>query len=273
MVDNGEIKYLDSPYEIHHNTINSPQQVQVYQAIMEDVDGNVNYTLLRAAGYIKDNRIPPEGFISTVPDYESTGIEGLAKEDHNFNRQNGTEGSGADTVTYKIGGLGISQSYQLEIKLHYQTLSPRFVENLFQYSTPEVEKFKSYYQNVDNSPVTIDSLFLTITATDIDTKTPVLPVSPILVQSYPNPFNPATTIQVETSMMGKVNIFIYNLTGKRIRTIATDNQIYGIQKFLWDANNDQGDVVATGQYFVEVFFENVQTAERYRQIRKLVYLK
>ena len=128
---------------------------------------------------------------------------------------------------------------------------------------PEVEKFKSYYQNTDNSPVTIDSLYLTVTTTGIDIKTPVLPVSPFLVQSYPNPFNPATTIQVETLTIGKLDLFIYNLRGKRIRSITTDDQIYGIQKFLWDAKNDQGDAVATGQYFVEVIFENVQTAKRY----------
>jgi len=269
----GEIIALDADYETHYDVITEPDQVQLYQAIMKDVDGKVNYTLLRAAGFIKDNRIPPEGFTATGPHYDSTAVEGLAIQDPNFNRHDGSEGSGTDTVTYKISGLGSAQSYQLEVKLLYQTFPPRFIADLFQYSTPEVEKFKGYYQNVSNSPVTIDSLALSIGATGIDTKAPLLPVSPVLVQAYPNPFNPATTIQVATSMPGVMDIFIYNLTGKRIRSLVRNSQVHGMTRFTWDAKDDGGNAIATGQYFVEVVFKNLQTAERSRQLRKIVYLK
>jgi hypothetical protein len=269
----GEIDGLDSSYETHHDVITKADQVQIYQSIMEDVDGKVNYTLLRAAGYLKDNRLPPEGFISTGVYYDSTAILGLAKDDSNFNRSNGIQGSGVDTVTYKIGGLNNLNSYQLGIKLFYQSLDPKFVKDLLNYSTPEVNKFNIYYQNADKSPVKVDSLLLTISPTKVDIKSSNVPVSHILIQAYPNPFNPITTIQVKTSMIGKVEINIYNLSGKKIHAIVENNPAQGIQKFIWDAKDEDGFEVSAGQYFVEVVIEDIRTNDRYRQFGKIVYLK
>jgi hypothetical protein len=113
----GEIVGLDMPYEPHHDLITNGDQVAVYQAVMQDVDGNVTYTLLRGESYIKDNRIPPSGFTSQGPYYDSTAVAGLAAQDPNFNRSDGVEGSGVDTVTYRIGSLNQAKPYQLYVLL------------------------------------------------------------------------------------------------------------------------------------------------------------
>ena len=49
-------------YEPHYDLISSPDQVQIYEPIMQNSDGEVTYTLLRAASYAKDNRLLPQGF-------------------------------------------------------------------------------------------------------------------------------------------------------------------------------------------------------------------
>ena len=69
--ENGEIDGLDTPYEPHYTNISDPNEVQIYEAIMKDVDESVTYTLLRAAGYIKDNRIPPQGFVKSHASYDT----------------------------------------------------------------------------------------------------------------------------------------------------------------------------------------------------------
>ncbi len=51
-----------SPYEFHHTTITSADQVQVYEPIMLTVEGEVTYALMRAYSYVKYNRLLPEGF-------------------------------------------------------------------------------------------------------------------------------------------------------------------------------------------------------------------
>ena len=48
-------------YEPHYDVITAADQVQIYEPIMGDTEGKVTYTLLRAATYLKDNRLLPAG--------------------------------------------------------------------------------------------------------------------------------------------------------------------------------------------------------------------
>ncbi len=89
----GEINGLDAEYEPHYDLIKNENDVQIYEGVMVDVDNAVTYTLLRASSYIKDNRIPPKGFTTTHPSYDTTAIFGSAVFDPNFNKENSTEGT------------------------------------------------------------------------------------------------------------------------------------------------------------------------------------
>lgn len=139
-------------YEHHYQEITSADQVQVYEPIMVDSDGNQTYTLLRAAGYLKDNRIPPKGFDkAAVPN--QIAVEGDAAQDPDF-------GDGSDLVTYRVdliqvldpaaGGIVISAA------LNYQTLSHGFVRDLRQDAgDPTVASFLGMY---DASQVRVEKI-------------------------------------------------------------------------------------------------------------------
>ena len=124
-------------YEPHYDEITQSNQVQIYEAIMQDSDDKVTYTLLRAAAFVKDNRIPPAGF-----DKNSVGddirVIGAARNDANFN-------NGSDLVTYKVPvGLAATVNYSAELK--YQALAYGFMKDLFQDSAnPEIAMFESLY--------------------------------------------------------------------------------------------------------------------------------
>ena len=49
-------------YEPHYQRIETPDQVQIYESMMVDTEGELTTTLLHAASYIKDNRLLPLGF-------------------------------------------------------------------------------------------------------------------------------------------------------------------------------------------------------------------
>jgi len=51
-----------SVWEPHHDVITSPAQVQVYQAIVGNSDGDRTHSLLNGDRYLKDNRLTPQGY-------------------------------------------------------------------------------------------------------------------------------------------------------------------------------------------------------------------
>lgn len=271
--ESGEIDNLDSTYERHYDVIRDLDQVQIYEAVMQDVDSMVTYTLLRGASYIKDNRIPPVGFTTQHSSYDTTAVYGFALLDPNFNPSAGAEGSGTDTVTYRIGGLNSNQTYHVQVKLLYQSISPRFVEDLFHYSTPEVLTFKNYYQQADKSPLTIDSTSFDVVSLGIKSPTANVAQLPMLFKVYPNPFNPTATIAVESIQTGKISVNIYDLLGKKIRTIPDVVLPAGQHYFEWNAISDHGQLVASGEYLVEVVYKELHSGQEFRTYQKIVFLK
>lgn len=116
-------------YEPHRNEISDPGQVAMFQAVMADINGHINYSLLYSASYLKDNRIPPLGFSTSSSNFDSaTAPVGQAVQDSDFNREAGAEGSGSDTVHYRLavpeGTLG---QLTVSVRLWYQSVSPLYV--------------------------------------------------------------------------------------------------------------------------------------------------
>jgi len=126
-------------YEPHYQTINEEDQVQVYGPVMGDTDGNVTHTLLRAATYLKDNRLLPAGFDKlAVPD--DVRVAGAAANDPDFN-------SGSDIVTYRVP-VGSASGLTITAELNYQTLSYGHLQDLFQDADlPEVAAFSRMFDN------------------------------------------------------------------------------------------------------------------------------
>ncbi|KPV40126.1 hypothetical protein AN478_08250 [Thiohalorhabdus denitrificans] len=132
-------------YEPHRNEIRSEEEVAVYEAVLGDVNGHVTHVLLHADTYLKDNRIPPEGFTESgagfVPD---TAVAGAAREDGDFNRNADGPGSGRDTVHYRIPLAEAQGSLTVRAELRYQTIRPSFVEGLHA-EDEKVGRFKAMY--------------------------------------------------------------------------------------------------------------------------------
>lgn len=267
--DSGDIANLEIPYEPHHAVIRSPKETQIYQSVMKDVDGKVNYTLLRAAGYLKDNRIPPEGFRIGGAAYDSTQILGKALLDSNFNRN----GSGTDTTIYRIGGVVRGKTYTVTVKLNYQSLSPRFVKDLFRYNTPQVQAFRSYYEKTPNVPFTLDSLQKTITTTSAGEKSGRIPQSQLLVQAYPNPFNPQVHVRIQVPQKGNLTVQIYNTLGKRIRTLYQGQIGAGELRLTWTGTSRSGLPVPSGSYLLRASLDKVHGAQPLVTTQKLLLLK
>ncbi len=125
-------------YEPHYTAITAPDQVQIYEAIMGDVDGLPTTTLLRGAGYLKDNRLLPEGFdkATAPPDLQ---VWGLAADDADFT-------GGADRVRYVVPVEAARGPFTIEVELLYQSIAYRWAHNLARHDSFETTRFLGYYK-------------------------------------------------------------------------------------------------------------------------------
>lgn len=70
--------------------------------------------------------------------------------------------------------------------------------------------------------------------------------------NYPNPFNPHTTIRYTLPERGIVSIVVYDVLGRRVRTLVDDVRDGGDHVVSWDGLNDMGEDAATGVYFLRL---------------------
>ncbi len=73
-----------------------------------------------------------------------------------------------------------------------------------------------------------------------------------LHQAYPNPFNPTTTLQYEMGSAGPVSIDVFDVNGRKIRSLYAGIQSPGQHEVRWDAKNDNGRSMSSGVYLFKV---------------------
>ena len=102
--------------------------------------------------------------------------------------------------------------------------------------------------------------------TDI-VETPYQPQDFTLVETYPNPFNPSTTIAYDLPERTEVSLVIYDIAGREVLTLISKTQTRGSYKVSWDGTNRRGHEVNSGVYLLVL-----KTTEQ-RSTKKLTLLK
>jgi len=118
-------------FEPHRDVIDAAAQVAIYETVLGDTNDHITHVLLHAASYLKDNRLPPEGFSNTQADLiePQTKPSGIGN-DGDFNVANNQEGSGTDTVHYRVPVNDPNAAYSVDVRLLYQTIQPGFIDGL-----------------------------------------------------------------------------------------------------------------------------------------------
>jgi hypothetical protein len=102
---------------------------------------------------------------------------------------------------------------------------------------------------------------------DGDPKNDDLPKQFTLSQNYPNPFNPITSIEYTLPSRSHVTITIYNLLGRKIKTIFDGPKPSGIHSIDWNGTDYTQKEVPTGIYFYRI------SARDFIESRKMLLLK
>lgn len=116
---------------------------------------------------------------------------------------------------------------------------------------------------VENRPV------LTViytTATNVQNQNAALPEKFELMQNFPNPFNPATTITYSLANNTSVVLQIFDTYGRLIKTLINQNQAAGFHRVIWDGKTAAGEIAASGIYLYKM------AASDFVQTRKMALL-
>lgn len=79
-----------------------------------------------------------------------------------------------------------------------------------------------------------------------------LPTARLIHNVFPNPIQNQTTIHYQLPHTSRVNLSIYDVQGRIIKTITSETHEPGTYEALWDAKDNQGRKVANGIYFYRI---------------------
>jgi len=124
-------------FQPHYQTINSQDQVQIYQELIKDSEGHLTTSFLRRVDEIKDNRIRGKGFDpefylkNESPYIQMLGeLKGQAANDPYYSNPILT---GSDVLNYKItfDDVLIKNIGSVSVKLFNQSIPPAYLQDRF----------------------------------------------------------------------------------------------------------------------------------------------
>jgi FlgD Ig-like domain len=90
----------------------------------------------------------------------------------------------------------------------------------------------------------------------------------LVLESYPNPFNPATTVRFALPKADVVSLAVFDVSGRLIRTLLSNaRKPAGFFEAEWNGTDGNGRQVASGVYFFRL------TTSTESLTRKAVLLK
>lgn len=205
-----EVNGHDADWEPHYDRITDPGQVQIYEMVMGDVNGDKTTVLDRAAAPLKDNRLTPLGFSTLHSTYDTAVIANVPATDIDFNRDAlGTEGSGSDVVHYHVPMNGFGGSLTMRARVWYQSAPPKWMEEMFDHTSDEIELFRTMYQAADNSPVLVREV------EEVDLTTGHDDLRELGIRIFPNPVRDRqlTITGLDARVLG---VEVYDLNGRTV---------------------------------------------------------
>ncbi len=86
---------------------------------------------------------------------------------------------------------------------------------------------------------------------------PTVPQYDWSLANYPNPFNPSTIVSFTLKHESPVRIDIYDVRGRKVRTLADAFYDAGQHHVSWNGTNDRGQDVASGVYLLKLTTDDV----------------
>lgn len=120
--------------------------------------------------------------------------------------------------------------------------------------------------------VAVDDFYQAVEGMGLNSLTPIAPATGLpgeflLKANYPNPFNPKTDIRYQVADSRLVNLGVYDVLGRRVRTLVEGEKTIGSYTVTWDGRNDLGQEMPSGTYLLRM------VAGEFTATRKMMLIK
>jgi len=93
-----------------------------------------------------------------------------------------------------------------------------------------------------------DISYTDITSSAVNENSTTFPTTTKLMNNYPNPFNPTTTITFTLKKASEVTLDVYNMNGQKVITLIKCFLLEGEHSAIWNGNDDSCRPVPSGFY-------------------------
>ena len=107
-----------------------------------------------------------------------------------------------------------------------------------------------------------------VTLTSTHPKDEIVPAKFSVSQNYPNPFNPTTTIEFDLASSSLAYIILFDVTGRKLKTLVNSNLQAGHYVFELNASE-----LPSGMYFYRLNAKNLSGKMIFSATKKLVLMK
>lgn len=158
-------------------------------------------------------------------------------------------------IVWHCPEVGISENISVyNAKAHPHLSEPPAL--LISYNV-NTNSFTEHIANADIYRPRFINLFLDDNATALEPATELLVKrtrSFELSPAYPNPFNSTTVVSYRLDKPGRVQLRIFDITGRRVKTLVDANQNSGNHQVVWSAENERKQSAGSALYIVRLEF-------------------
>jgi len=192
------------------------------------------------------------------------------------------------TGEYLVDSVVINWRYNTEADfdryyLHRDTISG-FQPNMFNliaepdtsyYVDSDIYPGRSYFYKIaaldDQNNISGYSEELVVVPTDVWQEVGVeTPEFTSITSNYPNPFNSQTIIEYYVANLGpipaQINIDIYDILGRKVRTLVSERKEVGEHMVHWDGKDDSGNECPSGLYFARISQWNIDYLDSFKKL-------
>lgn len=253
LINNGDGSFQD--------TVNYPVGIYPQSMCSADFDGDGDHDLAVSGVFILTNNgdgtfenadtcwIPGQNIALCSADFDHDGDYDLAA----------TSGDSASVFILRNNGDG---TFQNPVSCWAEGKAGKICSSDLDGDGDEDLAVACHVREVGNIVSVLSNLYTEYSDVLDDDEQARFPLDCMLSQNYPNPFNPITKIEFLVAKPGLVNLNIYNILGRKVRSLVSEHMSSGYKSVLWDGKNDSGNEVTSGIYFYQLILGDFSEAKK-----------